>query len=320
MRICCVFLLLPFALPVGGEPALNLFFEVPLSKGFGTTSCDLSYDAGGGDQGLSRLEFPAGPFTAGYVAVATIEDDGRRRWLFEVGFAHSMGLGAATMEESTLHSSAGSPPVLRGYTESTDNMVSTGVSAEIAWTFASAGPASFALGAAYDYERCSHSENGRTGWRSQWNGTTYDVIPIDDPDVLALSYTMSAHRAGVGLLADLRPIPGLDIDVRAFYTPVFASDSDDHVWLSRLSTASGWGNGVQARVRSSYRLPQIRPDVIPYIVLDGGLEYFVVDTWQMQYWYGNSDPAVPQGTTVTGVEHLITNLQFHLSLGVGLAF
>ena len=46
---------------------LHFFVEPLLRKGFGGTSYDLSFDAGGGVTGLSRLEFPVRSLEAGAV-------------------------------------------------------------------------------------------------------------------------------------------------------------------------------------------------------------------------------------------------------------
>jgi hypothetical protein len=123
-------------------------------------------------------------------------------------------------------------------------------------------------------------------------------------------------------MADIQTLPGLSFELRACYAPVYVSDRDDHKLRTKLSTASGWGSGVYANLRAIYQFPRYFKSVTTYIALDGELIYYSVSTTQTQYWYGNADAAngAPQGTTITGVGHVITSTQYQIGLRLGFSF
>jgi hypothetical protein len=103
---------------------------------------------------------------------------------------------------------------------------------------------------------------------------------------------------------------------------VYAFDRDDHKLRTKLSTAEGWGIGLYADLKAVYRLNRIAKGVIPYLVLNGEINYFVVNTLQTQYWYGNADASngEPQGTLFTGIGHVITSSQYQIALRFGFSF
>ena len=231
---------------------------------------------------------------------------------------------SGTMNDYDWMQIAGYPKIPFSYTYSDDSTVSWHASLEAAWTFATVNPWSFSLYGTYRYQDISHVENSATGWQYVWNTTknAYDLYVISDltPDVL--EYTFTSHTFGLGFLADLQAFPGFHVELRACDTPVYVSDQDDHKLRTKLSTASGWGNGVYADLRAVYQLPEIAAGVTPYVALDGEVIYYVVDTTQTQYWYGNADAGngTPQGTLITGVGHVITSTQYQLGLRIGFSF
>jgi hypothetical protein len=99
------------------------------------------------------------------------------------------------------------------------------------------------------------------------------------------------------------------------------SDSDNHVLRTKLSTASGWGSGFYGNLKATYQFGQVW-GFAPYIALEGELIYYVVNTVQTQYWYGNADAAngAPQGTTLTGIGHVVTSDQYQIGLRFGFMF
>ncbi|MFI5368495.1 MAG: hypothetical protein ACHQ1F_05725 [Spirochaetia bacterium] len=119
-------------------------------------------------------------------------------------------------------------------------------------------------------------------------------------------------------MADLQVLSGLSLQLRAAFTPVFISDTDDHKLRTKLSTASGWGAGVYAKFRGKYQFPRYYKDFSTYIALDGELISYYVSTTQTQYWYATSDE--PQGTTYTGIGHVVTSTQFQVGLSFGFEF
>jgi hypothetical protein len=124
-------------------------------------------------------------------------------------------------------------------------------------------------------------------------------------------------------MADFEPLHGLSIELRACFTPVYVSDIDDHKLRTKLSTASGWGPGVYANLRGMYQFPRYFKSFSTYIVLESELISYTVSTTQTQYWYGNADflqGGPSQGTTYTGIGHVITSTQYQIGLRLGFMF
>jgi len=318
-----------WAAPLPSEDAVGVsfFIEPLLQKGFGGTSYDLSFDEGGGVTGLSRLEFPQLSLEAGALLGLSINRGTRREWLFEAGITHSTFPMSGTMNDYDWTQYAGYPKVPFSYTYSDDSTVSWHASLEVAWTFATVNPLSFSLLGMYRYQSISHVEDSYTGWQYVWNPSyppngAWDLYTFSYPTPDVLEYTLTSHTIGLGFLADLQAFPGFHIELRACYTPVYVSDQDDHKLRTKLSTASGWGNGLYADLKAVYYLPRIAAGVTPYLALDGEVIYYVVDTTQTQYWYGNADAGngAPQGTLITGVGHVITSTQYQLGLRIGFSF
>jgi hypothetical protein len=71
-----------------------------------------------------------------------------------------------------------------------------------------------------------------------------------------------------------------------------------------------------------YELPAIASIITPYIALEGEVVYYVANTSQTQFWYGNADAAngAPIGTLYSGIGHLITSAQYQIGLRIGFRF
>jgi hypothetical protein len=314
-------LMVPACLSAGpivdtGANGVSFFLEPSLAKSFGGTAYDLSFPWATGVSGASRLEFPQLQLEAGAVLGITIDRGGKRQWLVEASVFHSFLAIPGFMNDYDWIQFDGYPQVPFSYTYSSDVTDSWSLSIEAAWTFLHAGPFDLALYGTYRYLNDSHVENGYTGW--QWdptaNPTTVYLIASSQPD--ALEYTLSAHIPGIGLFGSLQVFRGASLDLRAAYTPVYVSDSDDHKLRTKLSTAEGWGNGVYADLRATYRFARFGK-ITPYAVVYGTLMYFVVSTSQTQYWYGNADQSAPQGTRITGVDHVITANEYRVGIRMG---
>ena len=308
---------------------VTFFIEPLLLKGLGGTAYDLSsYDPTVGQSGLSRLEFPMASLEAGITAGLFVESNGRRAWLFEASIAHSTLGWQAQMNDYDWTGLSGFPPIPWSYTYSTDTTVSWRASAEAAWTFSTHGPLSFSLYAVYHFQYASHVEDTLVGW--QYIAVSPATVPpsytakwFSSPTQDVLEYTLTAHEPGLGLMADWLVLDGLSLELRAAFTPVYISDTDDHKLRTKLSTASGWGAGVYARFRGKYEFPRYYKAFSTYIALDGELIYYSVSTTQTQYWYGNADVSQggpPQGTTYTGIGHVVTSTQFQVGLSFGFVF
>jgi hypothetical protein len=307
------------------EPLHPTFFVEPLlQKGLGGTAYDLSYDAGGGVTGLSRLEFPQISLEAGAVLGLALTRGTRRQWLFEAAFTHSTLAMPGTMYDYDWWEFPGIPKTPYSYTYSTDSTVNWRAGVDAAYTLASTGPWLLALYGMYRFQYTSHVEDTYTGWQYVWNSTkgAYDLDLLAMPTTDVLEYSLSSHTIGIGLLGSVQPIPRFSVELRSAFTPVYAFDSDDHKLRTKLSTASGWGVGFYADLKAVYRLNRIAKTVTPYFVLSGDFNYFVVNTLQTQYWYGNNDAAngAPQGTLVTGIGHVITSSQLQIALRFGFSF
>lgn len=166
-------------------------------------------------------------------------------------------------------------------------------------------------------------EDSAKGWQYAWNATAgaYDLYVISDSTQDVLEYSLTSHTLGLGVLADFAVAPGFFLSIIASYAPVYISDEDDHKLRTKLSTSTGWGHGLYADLRAVLRLGRIG-GVTPYLGLDGSVIYYVVETTQRQYWYGNADAAngAPQGTVVTGVGHVVTSAQLDIGLSMGFSF
>ena len=331
MGVVCILLILS-ATGVGAAPGtganesqVSFFVEPYLQKGLGGTAYDLFVDQGGGQSALSRLEFPMASFAAGISTGIQVERNGKREWLFEAAVSHSTIPMAARMNDYDWFGLTGYPSIPWSYTYSNDSTFSWRASAEVAWTFSSAGPLSISLYAKYHYQYAYHVEDTLTGWQYVFSPST--GLPINtgwfsDSTTDVLEYALTAHEPGLGLMADMQALPGLSFELRAAFTPVYVSDRDDHKLRTKLSTASGWGAGLYANLRGTYQFPRYFKSFSTYIALEGELIYYSVSTTQTQYWYGNADAAngAPQGTTYTGIGHVITSTQFQIGLRFGFRF
>ena len=298
-----------------------------LQKGLGGVSYDLSaYSASSGVTVLSRLEFPQISLEAGAVLGLALNRGTRREWLFEATFTHSTLAMPGTMYDYDWDQPAGYPKIPFSYTYSSDSTVNWHAAIEAAYTIAASGPWLLALYGTYRFQYTSHVEDGYTGWQYQQTGLNvfgpYTLVPEvgSTPDVL--EYSLTSHTIGVGLLGSLQPSPRFSVELRSAFTPVYAFDRDDHKLRTKLSTAEGWGIGLYADLKAVYRLNRIAKGVIPYLVLNGEINYFVVNTLQTQYWYGNADASngEPQGTLFTGIGHVITSSQYQIALRFGFSF
>jgi hypothetical protein len=306
------------------ESRVSFFIEPLLQKGLGGTAYDLFVDSGAGQSALSRLEFPMASLEAGISTGILVERNGKREWLFEAAISHSTLPMAARMNDYDWFGLTGYPSIPWSYTYSNDSTLSWRASAEVAWTFSSAGPLSISLYAKYHYQYAHHVEDAITGWQYTFNASGVPTATgwFSDATADVLEYTLTAHEPGLGLMADIEPFPGLGFELRACYTPVFVSDVDDHRLRTKLSTASGWGSGLYANLRMTYLFPRYFKSMNTYIALEGELIYYSVSTTQTQYWYGNADAAngAPQGTLYTGVGHVITSTQIQIGLRLGFKF
>ena len=299
-----------------GSNGVRFFLEPSIGKGLGGTAYDLSFPWSPNVTGSSRLQFPQAQFELGGILGLTIDKGGKRDWLFEAGFHHSVLSVAASMDDYDWIQVSGYPRIPFSYTYSADTTTDWSLSSEVAWTFLHAGAFDLSLYGMYRFQSTFHVEDGYTGW--QWDPTVSPTVVVVTasavPDVL--EYTLSAHIPGLGLLAGVQFLRAARIDLRAAYTPVYVSDMDDHKLRTKLSTASGWGNGLYADLRATWQFKRTGR-ITPYIYIFGSLTYYVVSTTQTQYWYGTADPNAAQGTRITGIDYVISSEQYTLGIRMG---
>jgi len=273
---------------------------------------------------LSRLEFPDSQGEVGARVGIAIERNHRREWLIDATYLHSVLNFPGTMYDYDWTKYSAYPKIPWSYTSSQDSTSAWQSSIELARTLFSAGALSFALYGYFRYQYAYHVENTLSGWQYLWNSSksAYDLYGISDQTQDVLEYTISSYAPGLGLLIDLAAVPRLHFALRACYTPVYASDQDNHILRTKLSTAAGWGNGTYADLAATLQLGDLAAAVVPYVALDGSFTYYSISTTQTQYWYGNADASngAPQGTTLTGISHVITSNQYELDVRFGFAF
>jgi len=304
----------------------NVRFTVDafVQKGFGGTAYDLSEDDGGGITSLSQLEFPQVQAEAGVSLGMSINRDRERQWLIEASYSHSVFDIQGTMNDYDWTQYPVYPPIPWSYTHSQDSTLSWQAAMGIARRLFTVGSLSLSLYGSFRYQYASHVENTATGWQYVWDTSTsaYDLYGISDPTSDVLEYALMSYAPGLGVLFDLQVLPGLSFELRGCYTPVYASDRDDHKLRTKLSTASGWGNGADVDVRVVYQFGGPLAKVAPYVAADGEFVYYSISTTQTQYWYGNADASngAPEGTTISGVGHVITSAQYQVGVRFGVAF
>ncbi|MFI5368496.1 MAG: hypothetical protein ACHQ1F_05730 [Spirochaetia bacterium] len=94
------------------ESRVTFFVQPLLLKGLGGTAYDLSaYDPASGVTALSRLEFPMASLEAGLTAGFSVEQNGKRAWLFEATVAHSTLPWHANMNDYDWMGLPGIPPI-----------------------------------------------------------------------------------------------------------------------------------------------------------------------------------------------------------------
>jgi hypothetical protein len=288
---------------------------------FGSSAYDLSVEESEGAALFSRLEFPQASFNAGVGIGISMYQGETPKWFAGGEFVHSVfGMGSK-MEDYDGVQLSGYPVILFMDTYSDNSTTAWRVSAEAGWYFYSKENFSIAVLGTYQFQSVSHVEDTVLGWQYKYDdGTgTYTLREVYDSSDDVLEYTLTSHTIGLGFLAGLRLFGSVNLELRACYTPVYVSDQDDHKLRTKLSTASGWGSGLSTDLKAIYEFSS-GPGVTQYVALEGRLVYYVVNTTQTQYWYGSADSGAPQGTTLTGVGHIITNTQYGVGLRFGVRF
>ena len=243
--------------------------------------------------------------------------DGRRNWSFEASFAVNLLTPFGRMKDYDWDMYPGYPKSIWSYTESDPTMLWLVASA--AWKPVLAVGSWGRLEAVLKYrlQYISQKEHSRNGWQYD-----PDLLLIDDPGVLALTYWVMWNVPTAGLAVTLKPVPGVAVVMEAGLAVPIVADEDDHVLRNKLSTALGLGFGGYAELAVRYSWGKAESRVHPYLSFIAGMMALKANTLQTQAWYGD-DPGYAgdeTGMVISGIDHQISTKQFTVTLSCGAAY
>ncbi len=177
------------------------------------------------------------------------------------------------------------------------------------------------------YQEIEQDIIGVNGWQT-FNGI--DTAYIAEPDTLAIRYDVTYLTPHVGLGFGLNVGHRLLLNFNGSIAFVSASDEDDHVLRTKVSTADVSGLGGLGDLKATYKLFGGTTEPGLFLSLTGNFAYLHADGTQTQFWYGDADRTldpetgqiepIPAGTTIAGIPHDITTTQFHFGLDIGYSF
>jgi hypothetical protein len=319
MKICVLLLLSAVLVPAApAERQIDFTFGHSVAAMFGHTTYDLEL-LSTEPALLSKLEFPLDTTAAGIEARWDILRRERREWTVSLAAHINLSNPRAPMADSDYDDYAGYPPWMWSYTESDIAMSSLFASVSAGRRLISSGAFELFAEAGYRFQYIDQEALNYSGWQVAWNDVSleWEVYLVAYPET-ALKYTIIYHLASLGFLSDTRLTGRLHLAANASLLAVIASDRDDHILRTKLSTATGAGIGYLGGVRLSYRFRE--PDSSPYIALSAELLGLRVSTTQTQSWYADTDGEPPAGTTYTGIPHIITSRQSRIEVSLGRHF
>ncbi len=272
----------------------------------------------------SRLEFPLNSLVLGVSGEYAVLRRGREEWRFNLSAGTALSGPWGLLKDHDWYVVEDVPPIKFSYTESEAEMFFFEAEAGVEKRLFTAREAGFFGSLEYAFQYISQDALGYSGWQYVQDPSP----PVDDDyvyaigvmnsDLLALEYTVLYHRLAVGGVVRWRPYPSFELDLSLLPQLMYVMDRDDHVLRNKLSTAAGFGGGVEGKLSLSYRWPGT-PEYQSYVSLSGGLLYLRALTEQTQEWYGD-DPGIAgdqTGRRDTGITHIIQTLQGHLTLSAG---
>ena len=319
MKICVLLLLSAVLVPAApAERQVDFTFGHSAAAMFGHTTYCLklrSFEPAL----LSKLVFPLDTATAGIEARWDILRQGRREWILKFSTRINLSDPRAPMADSDYDDYAGYPPRMWSYTESDIAMRSVFASVSAGRRLISSGAFELYAEAGYRFQYIDQEALNYSGWQVAWNDVSleWEVYLVAYPET-ALEYTIIYHLASLGFLADTRLTGRLRLAANASLLAVIASDRDDHILRTKLSTATGAGIGYLAGLSLRYRFRE--RDSSPYIALGAELLGLRLNTTQTQSWYADTPGEPPAGTTYTGIPHIITSRQGRIEVGLGRHF
>ncbi len=217
------------------------------------------------------------------------------------------------------------------YTESPVDLSMYKISVEISYRLAKYRSTSFAMLIGFHQQKIKQRIVGFAGWykrlenQTTWSNPVY--FSFDDP---ALNYEIKFNKLLIGIQTYFEFSPQFLASVKTAFSPVFYSDTDDHLLRNKLSTSSGDGPGFTGGLNGTYYIKNKEGLSKYFISFD--INYFTANPEgkQKQEWYDDEtyiDPNTGQevvwvesGTVFIGIPHKIKTSQTKFGLKVGYSF
>ena len=272
----------------------------------------------------SRLEFPLNMLVLGLSGEYALPSGGSEDWRFQLSAGTSLSGPWGVLKDHDWYLVEGVPPIKFSYTESDAEMLFFEAHAGVEKRLFSAREAGLFGSIGYNFQYIYQDALGYNGWQY-----VQDPNPPEDDDYVyaigvmnselhALEYTILYHRIAAGAVLRWQPYRSFTLELSLLPQLMYVADRDDHVLRNKLSTAAGFGGGVESELSLTYRW-QGTTDYQSYVSLTGGLLYLRAVTEQTQEWY-DDDPGISgdqTGLQYTGITHIIQTLQGSLGVSAG---
>ncbi|MFW6360845.1 MAG: hypothetical protein ACOC2R_03755 [Spirochaetota bacterium] len=272
----------------------------------------------------SRLEFPLNMLVLGLSGEYALRSEGREDWRFQMSAGTSVSGPWGVLKDHDWYLVEDVPPIKFSYTESDAELFFFEARAGVEKRVFSAPDAGLFGRLGYDFQYISQNALGFSGWQyvqdpnaSEDDDYVY-AIAVKNSDQLALEYTVVYHRLAAGAVLRWQPYRSFELELGLLPQLMYVADRDDHVLRNKLSTAAGFGGGVESELSLTYRWHE-NPDYQSYVSVSGGLLYLRAVAEQTQEWYGD-DPGTAgddTGQKYTGITHIIQTLQGSLGVSAG---
>jgi hypothetical protein len=328
--LCWSFLVLLCAYPALAQEGWHVNAESGAALGLGYTAylyndpAPLPYLGG-----RSELIFPLNTLLVGGGLSVDYYRAGVKRGGFAASAYSNITSPFGLMTDADWYLYGTYPPIAFSYSESSVDMRSVLAHGEVQLFVFQAEPVEFLVALGY---RFLWLEQDILGYRLWQYADTDDngefELYVGSTTEKVLYYRITYHLPSLGLAARLA-FGRLSLEGLLAYSLFYVSDYDDHLLRSKLSTASGVGNGLLGRLQMRYRMgaggteQSVGGRLHPFFTLDADYMGLRASSRQTQYWYGDDPGTTTQdetGTRITGVPHLITSKQFRLTAGLLLRY
>lgn len=307
------------------QRTVHISIDPSASLAFGHTTyrMDIEVPAAPGELSrlISELEFPLDQIMGGLaVHVQSFVDD-IPDWEFVASAYTSINDPGGTMYDSDWMTVVGGFDGKFSYTESEAEGSSTIIDGEFSKRIFGSDRTSVGGLGGFRYQKISQNVDNFTGWQLDTLGNRYDFSVSNTP---ALTYEVTYKMPRVGLYALFASGNSLHIRTDVSWSPVFASDDDDHILRNKQGLGDGTGNGILARLNATYAMARHRSGARPFIGFRAELLTLKVDGSQTQRWYDDEvvggEVIVPAGTSFSDIPHEFTSTQYQFGLRFGFAF